>query len=203
MPPFCRHLACNKCWIRMKKAICAVMCASMLVASCSHSAETVNLLKSQWSNNQKKINMTTEEKMSESFTYNFESSKSPKTVYETLLDINAWWSGLYGEEIKGTSNKLNGEFTFQAGGGAHYSKQKLIELVPNKKIVWLVTESNLSFLKKQEEWTNTKLCFDISRRGNKTIVAFTHQDLVPKIECYESCSGAWTRYLENLAKQLK
>src|SRR5882724_2964875 len=118
------------------------------------------------------------------FSFSFESSKSPKVIFETLLDIKAWWSGIYSEKIEGASSKLNDEFTFHAGNGAHYTKQRLIELVPDKKIVWLVTESNLSFVKKTGEWTNTKICFEISKKGDSTQVSFTHLGLVPQFECY-------------------
>jgi hypothetical protein len=140
---------------------------------------------------------------SKSFSYSFKSSKSPEAVFELLLDIDKWWSGLYAETIQGESHKVNDEFSFKAGEGMHYSKQQLIELIPNKRIVWLVTDSNLTFLSDTGEWTNTMICFDISKEGKQTNVTFTHEGLIPQIECYDSCSGAWSQYLENLAKKLK
>src|SRR6516225_3845729 len=114
----------------------------------------------------------------ENFTYSFKSSKSPEEVFELLLNIEAWWSGLYGETIKGESRKINDEFSFMAGGGAHYSKQKLIEFIPYKKVVWLVTDSKLIFLKDTGEWTDTRISFDISAEDKKTNVTFTHDGLV-------------------------
>ena len=146
---------------------------------------------------------TNQQSDSKSFSYSFTSSKSPVTIFELLLDIDKWWSGLFSETIKGESHKINDEFSFNAGGGAHYSKQKLIELIPDKKIVWLVTDSNLSFLSETSEWTNTMMCFDISKEGSKTKVTFTHDGLIPQIECYDACSGAWSQYLENLETKLK
>jgi len=146
---------------------------------------------------------TNQQSDSKSFSYSFTSSKSPATIFELLLDIDKWWSGLFSETIKGESHKINDEFSFNAGGGAHYSKQKLIELIPDKKIVWLVTDSNLSFLSETSEWTNTMICFDISKEGSKTKVTFTHDGLIPQIECYDACSGAWSQYLENLETKLK
>lgn len=130
------------------------------------------------------------------YSFSIESSNSPKNIFKMLLNVRSWWSGLYSETIQGNSNKLNDEFTFSAGGGVHYSKQKLVELIPDKKIVWLVTDSNLNFLDKPNEWTETKICFDISNQGDKTIVRFTHLGLVPEIECYESCSSAWSQYIQ-------
>ena len=140
---------------------------------------------------------------SKDYTFRLESSDTSKNIFDTLLNVRSWWIGLYSETIKGDTKKLNDEFTFSAGNGVHYSKQKLIELIPDKKIVWLVTDSNLNFLEKPNEWTGTKICFEISEKGNKSQITFTHQGLVPKIECYNSCSSAWTQYLENLAKKLK
>lgn len=139
----------------------------------------------------------------ENFSYQIISSKTPESIFELLLNVDQWWSGLYEETIKGKSHHLNDEFTFEAGQGMHYSKQKLVELVPNKKIAWLVTESKLTFLSDAGEWTNSKLLFDISKENNKTIVTFTHDGLTPQIECYDQCSSGWTGYLNNLKKKLK
>ncbi len=137
-----------------------------------------------------------------SYAYSFNSIKNPKEIFELLLDIENWWSGLYEETITGKSSRLDDEFTFKAGGGAHYSKQRLIELDTYKKIVWLVTESHLTFLNNPDEWTNTKIGFEISHDRNKSKITFSHEGLIPKIECYDVCTGAWTQYLQNLEKKL-
>ncbi|MEO6346777.1 MAG: hypothetical protein ABIO60_02610, partial [Aquaticitalea sp.] len=92
-----------------------------------------------------------------SFTYSFESSKSAKDIFNLLLVIDKWWSGVHEETISGKSRDLNDEFTFHAGAGAHYSKHRLVELVPNELIVWQVIESKLTFVNKTDEWDNTKL----------------------------------------------
>lgn len=137
------------------------------------------------------------------FSTTFLIDKSAKEIFSGILKVRGWWSGIYSEEIEGSSNKLDDEFTFRAAGGKHYSKQKLIELIPGKKIVWLVTESNLTFLEQKDEWTGTKLCFDISEEGDKTEVRFTHIGLVPTFECYNGCSSTWPKYLEHLLSPLK
>jgi len=53
-------------------------------------------------------------------------------------------------EFEGQSSKLNDEFIIRSGD-RHYSKQKLIEVIPGKKVVWLVTESKLNWLEKNTE----------------------------------------------------
>jgi hypothetical protein len=137
------------------------------------------------------------------FSVSYLVDQSPKEIFASILNIREWWSGLYGEEIKGYANKLNDEFTFRAGDGQHYSKQKLVELIPDKKIVWLVTESKLDFLDKKDEWTGTKLCFGFEKQADQTNVTFTHFGLVPAIECYDSCSSAWSGYLEKYLMPLR
>lgn len=136
------------------------------------------------------------------FTFSFESSKTPDVIFELLLDVQKWWVGLYDEKIEGASHQIGDEFSFNAGGGLHYSKQRLVEISPNKKIEWLVVDSKLSFLKDESEWTNTKICFEIYKEKDKTIVSFTHDGLVSEIECFEQCSSAWTQYLQKLKLKL-
>ena len=124
------------------------------------------------------------------FTRTLTTSQSPEQVFQTVLNVRSWWSGYFAESFEGISTELNEEFIFHAGEGAHYSKQKLIELVPNKKVVWLVTESKLSFLEKQDEWTGTKIIFEISSEGDQTNVKFTHEGLTPASECFDNCTPA-------------
>src|SRR6478609_7117543 len=134
----------------------------------------------------------------QNFTYTFKTPKGSDEVYKLLLNVRQWWSGLFDESFEGTSNKEGDEFTFKAGGGLHDTTQKLIELVPGKKIVWLVTKSNLSFLSDPTEWKGTKISFDLSVDGKGTQVTFTHEGLVPEVECYGDCTAAWTGYLDKL-----
>ena len=139
----------------------------------------------------------------QNFKYRFSSSKNTGEVFSHLVDPKNWWIGLFGETIEEKGSGINSEFSFRAGNGVHYSHQKLVELVTDKKIVWLVTESNLSFLKNANEWAGTKICFDIDRVGDTTEITFTHDGLIPQIECYGSCSSAWSQYLQNLQKYLQ
>lgn len=130
------------------------------------------------------------------FTTTILVEQTPAEAYNAILNVRAWWSGLYGESFEGSSEKPGDEFSFLAGGGVHYTRQKLVELVPNKKAVWLVTEANLSFVNKTDEWKGTRISFEISEEAGKTRIVFTHIGLVPGFECYDSCAPAWTQYIQ-------
>jgi hypothetical protein len=140
------------------------------------------------------------------FTTTFLVDRTPSEVFNAILNVRGWWSGLFDESFEGNSEELGDEFSFYAGGGLHYSKQKLVERVPNEKLVWLVTESKLTFLKNTNEWQGTKISFELSDEQGKTKIVFTHIGLVPEFECYDSCAPAWAQYVQqnqlNLEKQL-
>jgi len=112
-------------------------------------------------------------------------------VFKAINNVSKWWT----ENIEGNSKKLNDEFTVRFGD-IHVSTQKLVELVPNKKVVWLVTYSQLNFVKNKSEWTGTKINFEIEQKGKQTQMKFTHSGLVPAFECFQDCSNAWSEYIQ-------
>jgi hypothetical protein len=123
----------------------------------------------------------------QSYSATIEVVLSPADVFAHVNDVSKWWT----KDFEGQSTKLNDEFIIEHPG-AHYSKQKLVELIPGKKVAWLVTESCLNWLEKNKgEWTNTKMVFEINPKGDSTKLGFTHQGLVPELECYSRCSQGW------------
>jgi len=116
---------------------------------------------------------------------------TPQEAFKSINSVAKWWT----ENLKGSSQELHDEFTVRFGD-VHYSKQNLVEVIPNKKVVWLVTDSQLNFIKTKDEWTNTRIVFEIAEKGGKTQIKFTHAGLVPEVECYDGCSSAWSQYIK-------
>jgi len=117
--------------------------------------------------------------------------KTPAEAFHAINNVRGWWS----EEIEGSTEKLNDEFKYHYED-VHRCQMKLIEVVPDKKVVWLVMNNYFKFTKDKSEWTGTKIIFEIARTDNKTQIRFTHQGLVPDYECFEICSNAWTHYIQ-------
>ena len=75
-------------------------------------------------------------------------------------------------------------------------------MIPNEKVVWLVTENYFKFTQDKTEWTGTKPTFEILEKDGKTALRFTHFGLVPEYECFEICRDAWTNYIQNSLRKL-
>jgi hypothetical protein len=125
--------------------------------------------------------------------------QSPEEAFAAINNVRGWWTGEPG--IEGSTDKLNDEFTYDYKP-YHHSKQKITELIPGRKIVWLVTDSSINFVGDKKEWTGTKITFEIAKKGDKTEVCFTHVGLVPSVECYNGCSNAWGSYITGSLRNL-
>ncbi len=118
-------------------------------------------------------------------------NQTPKEVFTAVNNPWDWWSG----EIKGSTEKLNDEFTYRYKE-FHFSRQRIVEMIPDQKVVWLVTDSQINFVENKSEWTGTKISFEIAEQNNKTELYFTHVGLVPGVECFGGCSTAWSQLIQ-------
>jgi len=131
--------------------------------------------------------------------------QTPEQVFNAVNNPRAWWS----EEIVGETDKLNAVFDYHFED-IHRCRIQLVEMVPNKKVVWLVLENyfkpgifddgtthpkNNKFTDNEAEWTDTTIHFELSEKDGKTQLQFLHLGLIPEYECFDVCVNAWTHYV--------
>ena len=127
---------------------------------------------------------------------------TPGEVFAAILHVRGWWN----ENIIGSTDALHDEFVFtddseyageraKANDGIRFSRFRLIELVPGRRVVWHVVDSYLSFVDDHDEWTDTKVVFVISATPHGATVHFTHEGLTAESECFKECSAGWTFYV--------
>ena len=122
---------------------------------------------------------------------------SPDEVFDAVNNVRGWWS----EEIEGKTDALGAVFKFHYKD-LHRTTHQITEFVPGKKVVWHITESRINFVKDKAEWKGTDVVFEIARKGDKTELRFTHVGLVPAVECYGQCAGAWSFYINESLRDL-
>ena len=123
-------------------------------------------------------------------------NQTPEEVFNAINNPRGWWSG----EINGSTEKLNDEFTYRYKD-LHFSKQRIVEMIPGQKVVWLVTDSIINYAEDKNEWTGTKIIFEIAEQDNqpgshRTRLRFTHLGLNQDIECFDSCSNSWSQLIQ-------
>jgi len=133
----------------------------------------------------------------QSFTTTLVVEQTPKEVFNAINNVRRWWS----EEIEGNTSNLDDEFLYHYKD-VHISKLKLTEVVPNKKVVWLVENNYFQFTKDSSEWKGTKIIFEITEQDGKTKLQFTHLGLVPEYECYNICEQGWNNYINSSLSNL-
>ncbi len=174
----------------MNKIVALLAVSAAMLGSCNNSGHQSFEEKNQTETQTKKMN-------NKDFTTSILVDKTSATAFNAIKDFRAWWS----EEIQGKTGELNETF-FYHYKDVHLSKIKLIEIIPDKKLVYQVVENEFNFTKDKTEWVGTKLVFDLIPEGDSTKIVFTHEGLVPEYECYNVCNDAWTSYIQGSLKSL-
>jgi hypothetical protein len=128
------------------------------------------------------------------FSYSFTVNASATETMKKISQVNLWWA----KKFKGKAEKLNDEFSVYFGGPEDtFVDFRISEVIPDKKIVWLVTDCNLHWINDKKEWNNTEIIYTLTTEGGKTRIDFVHKGLVPGSECYDSCEAGWTHHLKD------
>jgi len=125
----------------------------------------------------------------------FNSSVSAKIsadeAIKKISSVPEWWGITFG----GRAAKQNDAFTIKMGGDSFFDII-VAELIPGKRVVWLVTDCNMPWYTDKKEWANTKMIFDLSENNGVTDLNFSHEGLTPDVECYNDCAPGWTHWIQ-------
>jgi hypothetical protein len=133
----------------------------------------------------------------DNYTLSLTVDQSPEEVFAAVNNVRGWWSG----NIEGSTDQPGAVFTYRYED-IHDTTQKITEWVPGKKVMWHVLKAQINFVKDKTEWEGTDVVFEIARKGDQTELTFTHVGLVPTIECYGKCSGAWGFFINESLRSL-
>jgi hypothetical protein len=116
------------------------------------------------------------------------------TFQALTQQISKWWT----EDFRGKSLNINDEFTVYFG--ETFMTFKIVELITNKKIVWLCTDTlaNTEELSNDTEWKNTKIIWELQHDDEATTITLTHIGLTPEVKCYNICKQGWESFLYSL-----
>jgi hypothetical protein len=92
----------------------------------------------------------------QNYTATISVDQSPKEAFDAIRNVRGWWS----EEIEGNTANVGDEFRYHYQN-VHTCTMKLVELVPDKRIAWLVTDNYFNFTEDKTEWKGTKVVFAV------------------------------------------
>ncbi len=112
-------------------------------------------------------------------------------VYDAVATkdgIESWWTlQVYGAFQEGDVL----QFKFGAGGPDF----EVIELIPNKKVVWKCISG-------PSEWMDTFIEFNISEQDNEIVLLFKHSEWKEEVEFMNHCSTQWAYFIMGLKDKL-
>ena len=133
----------------------------------------------------------------QNFASSFTVAQAPEEVTAAVSDVGRWWTG----DVTGSATRVGDEFDYRYED-IHFSRQRVTELVPGRRVVWQVIDSNLPFAEDPAEWTGTEITFEVEPTSKGTEVRFAHVGLVPEFECFDRCSSAWGFYVNASLRHL-
>ncbi|MEM8484615.1 MAG: SRPBCC domain-containing protein [Bacteroidota bacterium] len=136
----------------------------------------------------------------QSYSSEIQIATSPAQVYTAItLHINAWWTTRANE-----ASQVGDQLTVRFEEGTSW-QMEVTSAEPERLLAWHVTEAihNLTSLSKSDEWEGTTIVWEISAASEGSHVTFTHNGLVPSLECYDICEQGWDYFLGSLKQFLE
>lgn len=125
------------------------------------------------------------------------SPVSAEEAFDGIGAVPAWWA----IHTEGYTRCLHDVFTVRFDKDKTYVTFEITELVPNRRVVWLVTDCNLHWIGNKTEWTGTSIVWEITPGDDGVRIDMTHHGLVPEAECFQDCQAGWNDHLKNSLKK--
>jgi len=135
----------------------------------------------------------------QSYSKEFWVAAIPEFVYRAITgEIHKWWT-----ELSNKALQVGDKLTVQFEDKTSWS-MVVTEAVENQSLVWQVIEANhdLQNISTKNEWKGTTIKWNIKENKSGSKILFTHEGLVPALECYNICEGGWEFFLESLKNYL-
>ena len=118
-------------------------------------------------------------KKQKDFSYSFTVKATAKESMKAISQVKQWWAKKY----KGRAAKLNDNFSVYFGGPDDtFVDFKISEIIPEKKIVWFVTDCNLHWIDDKKEWKKNEVIWNLTEKNGKTTIDW--MPVVGKRACY-------------------
>ncbi len=112
----------------------------------------------------------------------------PRDVYDALASrdrLAAWWT----DDTRGVPQP-GGIIHFRFGDRGFFD-MKVLEQVPEKRVVWEVTDG-------PAEWIGTRVAWALSPEGTGTTIRFRHEGWREPVDFMAHCSTKWATFLMSL-----
>jgi hypothetical protein len=144
-----------------------------------------------------KLNVNEESCMLQDYQCTVSAKVSAEEAYCKIARVNDWWN----QRSTGKTQQVGD--TFKVDFGPTWVEFEVIEAIPDKRMVWRVTDCHLHWLKDRTEWKGTSVIWDLATRDGTTTVTMTHAGLTPAVECFDTCQAGWNFHVgESLLKLL-
>jgi len=110
---------------------------------------------------------------------------SAEEAFRKIGQVSLWWT----KGISGKADHLGDRFTMRSR--ETFVDLEVVELEPDTRIVWQVTDCNIHWIADKKEWKGTRILWELAPKNGKTEVRMTHVGLVPEVECYGVCKPGW------------
>ncbi len=128
-----------------------------------------------------------QDNFSSSFTVNANAADAMKKI----CNVPGWW----GVSFTGSAERHGDTFIIKMGGDSFFNCT-VTDIVPGKRMAWLVTDCNMPWYADKKEWAGTRMTFDLKEHDDSTDIRFTHEGLTPDMECYPDCAPGWDHWIK-------